>query len=87
MVTGEKTAEQVELKNIRNVNIKSGVEAPKEGNPKVVTFVSFKYDGPPSRVQAILKLEASNIAVDALFVSPQGEMNLFNKDDTTLDND
>lgn len=73
---------QVELKNIRNVNIKSDVETPKDGNAKIVTSVSFKYDGPPSQVQDILKLEASNIKIDATFHSPQASLGLFNKEDT-----
>ena len=62
---------KVELKNIRNVEIKSKVVAVKDQDPKVVTAVRFEYDGEPSEVESIMMLEAQNQPINAYLGTPQ----------------
>ena len=65
---------RAELKNIRNVEIKSKVADVKDNQSKVVTEVKFQYDGEPSEVQAILLLEAQGRPVNADLYSPQAAL-------------
>jgi len=62
---------KVELKNIRNVVIKSKVVAVKDQDPKVVTAVKFEYDGEPSEIEQVLMLEAQNQPIDVTMNTPQ----------------
>lgn len=64
------------LKNIRDVSLTSKVVNVKESSPKVVTKVSFEYDGEPSLMEDILLLEAQNRPVNADIYSPQAAMSL-----------
>lgn len=61
----------VNLKNIRNVEIKSKVVDVKDDPPKVVTVVRFEYDGEPSQMETILLLETQGKPVNASFDTPQ----------------
>ena len=67
---------RAELKNIRNVEVRSKVIEAKDSDPKVVTAVKFEYDGEPSEVEPILLLEAQNRPVQADIYSPQLAMSL-----------
>ena len=62
---------KADLKNIRNVEIKSKVVDAKDSDSKVVTAVKFEYDGEPSEVQDILLLEAQSQPINAQLYSPQ----------------
>ena len=62
---------KVELKNIRNVEIKSKVVVVKDQDPKIVTAVRFEYDGEPSEVEQILMLESQNQPINAYLGTPQ----------------
>jgi hypothetical protein len=63
---------RAELKNIRNVEVKSKVVEQKAPlDPKIVTAVKFEYDGEPSEVQAILLLESQSRPISADLYSPQ----------------
>ena len=70
----------VNLKSVRNVEIKSKVMEVKDLPPKVVTAVKFEYDGEPSQMQDILLLEAQGKPVDASFRTPQLAFDLDKKD-------
>lgn len=64
-----------DLKNIRNVEIKSKV-VDVESDPKIVTVVKFEYDGEPSEVEEILMLEAQNKPIHANLYSPHFTLHL-----------
>lgn len=77
---GRKMSEiRAELKNIRNVRLSSKVAEAKDNNPKIVTGVSFEYDGEPSLMEDILQLEAQNRPVNADIYSPQAALPLEGK--------
>ena len=67
---------RAELKNIRSVTISSRVVDVKDDKPKVITKVSFEYDGEPSEMENILQLEAQNRPVNADIYSPQAAFKL-----------
>ena len=67
---------RAELKNIRSVAICSKVIDVKDDKPKIVTRVSFEYDGEPSEMENILQLEAQNRPVNADIYSPQAALPL-----------
>ena len=67
---------RAKLENIRNVRINSRVKDDADNKPKIVTSVSFEFDGEPSEVQPILLLEAQNRPVNAELYSPQAAMPL-----------
>ena len=62
---------KVELKSIRNVEVKSKVVMVKDSDPKIITAVRFEYEGEPSEVEAILLLEAQGQPVNATMGTPQ----------------
>jgi hypothetical protein len=59
------------LKNIRNVEIKSKVVLVKNHPPKVMTAVRFEFEGEPSEIQSMLLAEAQNQPINATFNCPQ----------------
>lgn len=62
------------LKNIRKVKVKSQVVEVKDDDSKIVTAVSFEYDGEPSEIEGILLLETQGRPLNAELYSPQAAM-------------
>jgi hypothetical protein len=62
---------RAELKNIKNVKVNSSVVSAGDDDPKVITKVSFQFEGEPSEVEKILMAEAQHQDVHADLYSPQ----------------
>jgi hypothetical protein len=72
------------LKNIRNVRVTAKVVEVKDSDAKVVTHISFQYDGEPSQVNTILLAEAQNVPVNARMYSEQIMMELDDEDEPAM---
>ena len=66
----------IELKNIRGVQVQAKVVYEKNADPKIVTEVHFEYDGEPSQAESILILEEQGQIVNAEFKTPQLALSL-----------
>lgn len=66
----------IKLGNIRAVRVQAKVVYEKDTDPRIVTKVSFEYDGEPSKAESILLLEEQGQCIDAIFETPQLSLGL-----------